>query len=164
MLVNLKDECFSSIKLPNPGWEQSYVGIPFVDGGREGDALDCWGLIRAVYAHELGIELPSYSKSLFSASAAARRGDAAKSLHQKFSQHIIEDSEWYEVPEGSEQALDAILIRQLGVPIHAALVTNSHIGLMLHTEQGIDSVVQRYKTFQWSSRIVGFYRHGAIQV
>ena len=43
-------------------WTSRYVGIPFVDGGRGIDGLDCWGLFLLVYLEQFGIELPSYGE------------------------------------------------------------------------------------------------------
>lgn len=39
-----------------------YMGVPFVYGGRERETgLDCWGLVRCVFA-DCGVELPSYTR------------------------------------------------------------------------------------------------------
>lgn len=40
-------------------WPGRYVGLPYGDGPGE---LRCWGLVRAVYSRELGLELPAYGE------------------------------------------------------------------------------------------------------
>ena len=160
MLVNLKDECFSSIKLPSTGWSKSYVGIPFQDGGREGEALDCWGLLRTVYQHELGIDLPSYSDSMYDTSTGLTRG--ADILAAQLDDHR-RSSDWVEVPKGSEQLLDAVLLRIMGASIHVALVIDPARSTMLHTEKGVGSITQRYTSPQWVRRVTGFFRHRLLE-
>lgn len=52
-----------ALRLPAPaGWVTPYVGIPFLDGGRDRAGCDCWGLVRLVFAEVLGIELPTYGE------------------------------------------------------------------------------------------------------
>lgn len=41
-------------------WINEYVGIPYRWGGRDESGLDCYGLVKLVYANEYGIELPDW--------------------------------------------------------------------------------------------------------
>lgn len=41
-------------------WAEKYVGLPFVDGGRDWKGCDCWGLVKLILQTECGIEVPSY--------------------------------------------------------------------------------------------------------
>lgn len=42
-------------------WINEYVGVPYKPGGATREGYDCWGLVRAVYREQLGIELPDWS-------------------------------------------------------------------------------------------------------
>ena len=39
----------------------NFVGIPHADLGRDRAGCDCYGLLRLVYAEDLGIALPSFT-------------------------------------------------------------------------------------------------------
>lgn len=155
MIVNLKEQCIGKRPLPNPGWEASYIGIPFLDGGRQHDVLDCWGLLCSVYAHELGIELPTFATVSFDED---NKRESYRRLHACMSEDI-HANDWTEVAEGLEQPLDVLLLRMGGFPVHVAIVANADMKTMLHTEMGIDSMISRYTSPMWSSRVHNIYRH-----
>lgn len=41
-------------------WWEKYLDLPWKIGGRDRFGIDCWGLVRLVYAQECGIALPSW--------------------------------------------------------------------------------------------------------
>jgi cell wall-associated NlpC family hydrolase len=42
-------------------WADKYLGIPWKDGGRGRDGVDCWGFVRLVLWEEFGHAVPAYS-------------------------------------------------------------------------------------------------------
>lgn len=123
----------------------AYVGLPWKDRGRTSDGCDCWGLLRIVYAKELGIELPDYS------------GDYDTVADRTVVAGLIDDgiSDWVPVIPGTEQPLDAILIRQS--PWHIGVIVRR--GLMLHMPRNQTSCIEPYDTGRWSRRVEGIYRY-----
>lgn len=50
------------VSSPRPAklhWVHRYLALPYVPGGRSSAGVDCWGLLRLVYAVEFGIALPT---------------------------------------------------------------------------------------------------------
>ena len=44
-----------------PAWAGAYVGIPYVDHGRDRAGCDCWGLVRLIIAERTRFVLPSFA-------------------------------------------------------------------------------------------------------
>jgi cell wall-associated NlpC family hydrolase len=122
-----------------------YIGIPFVDHGRDESGCDCWGLVRLVYRNEYGIELsdlgPLYQNT-----------EDAAGMKQVF---LAALPQWRQVEK--PEIGDVVLLRIMGNPIHVGIVIDD--GKMLHVEQGLDSVVERFDSSMWLKRIEGFFRH-----
>lgn len=133
--------------MPVPFWAGHYIGLPFLDHGRDRFGLDCWGLVRLVMAEQFGIALPSHAK-------AYQRTTQV----EKISALVEREAEkWQPVSQGQETCGDVIVLRVRGRPMHVGLVLGD--GQMLHIEFGINSVIERYSGSRWVDRISGFYRY-----
>ncbi len=128
-------------------WWGRYVGVPFEDGGRGPDSYDCWGLVRAVYANELGIDLPSYGE--ISAREMARVARMMK---------VGADEERWR-PVERPRALDVVLMR------HPRASRVAHVGVMIdhdrlmHVEAATNVAIVPVSHFSIASRIAGFRRY-----
>lgn len=125
----------------------SFVGLPYLDRGRTRAGVDCYGLLRLVYAEQLGIELPSYADDYVTAA-----DDLAIAA-------LIADEldPWDEIGKGCEQEGDAVLMRS-GLHLR-------HVGVVagraraLHIESGDLSRIELYDFGPLAHRIAGFYRY-----
>ena len=129
-------------------WWLKWVGLPFEDGGRGPHSYDCWGLLRAVYAERLGVDLPSYGEiSARDLARIARAMEAGK------------DDGWQEC---GPAPLAAVLMRS-GRGGQRVV----HVGVMaderrlLHVEEAAAAAVVPITHFSVAGRIVGFRRLAA---
>lgn len=130
-----------------PEWCSKFVGLPYLPGGRTREGLDCWGLFALIWAEQFGRALPDYDGLSWRKGADAEEvARCARSYAERFRQ----------IDPGTEQCGDGILFRMRGVPLHLGMVVYS--GKMLHIEDGADACIETYTNFQWSKRIIGFYR------
>ena len=137
-----------ALRLPAPtGWSADYVGIPFVDGGRDRAGCDCWGLVTAIYREVLGIDLPSYGE--ISAHDVAR-----------VTRCIRDDSSvapWLPVA-GMARPFDVLVMR--GRPLHVGvMVDHRHV---LHIEDATASVIVATDNPQVRWRRLSLHRHEAM--
>ncbi|MDP3340486.1 C40 family peptidase [Frigidibacter sp.] len=127
-------------------WSGKYLGVPHRDLGRDRTGADCWGLLRLVYAAELGVELPSYAGAYHSAAEAAEIAaliDGAEDW-----------TEWQ--PVTAEQPFDAALFRRGSHRSHVGIIVRP--GLMLHMAE-TGARIEDYRLPRWSGRLTGLYRH-----
>lgn len=125
-----------------------FVGLPYRVGGRSRDGVDCWGLIRLVFA-DRGIELPVYDGDY-----VCKREAAAYAAQ-------IAGADWTEWRKVYDpEPLDMIAIRRAGYITHVGLVVRR--GLMLHADEHGPSRIESYDAPLWKSRIAGFYRHASL--
>jgi cell wall-associated NlpC family hydrolase len=127
-----------------------YVGIPFVDGGRDRTGCDCWGLVRIVFADN-GIDLPSYGEIAASEMLAIAREIGG----------AISGDPWRRVDGDPRRAMDVAVMRRAGEASRVAI----HVGVMLdarrllHIELSKDSHIVPLTHHSVAARVIGFYRH-----
>lgn len=143
-------------------WAERYVGVPFLDGGRTLDGCDCWGLVRIVLAERAGIEVPSYD-----AISALDLIRVARQVGRS-----LDVAPWRtRVAVGDERVLDVAVLRvhrsvERGsgtdprMPAHVGVIVGP--GLVLHAQDGVNSVVQPIADQAIWRRIIGIFRHDAL--
>jgi cell wall-associated NlpC family hydrolase len=130
---------------------RGYVGIPFVDGGRDMAGCDCWGLVRLVHFREAGIELPSYGEiaaaDLLATARAMRDGAISEP--------------WTKVTGAARRAMDVVLMRRLGdsgrAPVHVGIMVDAR--RMLHIVRAADSHTVPLDHPTVKPRVLDFFRH-----
>lgn len=135
-------------------WASDYVGLPFKDGGRDRNGVDCWGLVRLVYAERLSINLPDFPE--------IRANDWRKVA--RAIADAVDTDEWLPVINGAEKDYDVVVMRGHSDGARA-LSIRSHVGIvapgacLLHVEDGTDVVVPKLNSVTVKDRIVGIYRY-----
>lgn len=126
-------------------WYTKYVGIPFVEKGRDENGCDCWGLVRLIYKNELGIDLPDYLDCY-----------ETTNDREKLSSVIKEQTEKNWVSDQEHKEFDVIILMMRGVPMHVGVVTKKNH--MIHCARGIGTVFENFKTARWKHKVMGFER------
>jgi cell wall-associated NlpC family hydrolase len=128
-----------------------YVGIPFLDRGRDRAGVDCWGLLRLVFGELAGVELPSYSEDYRTTADDAANADLIAGRA----------APWSEVDEQFVRPLDGVLMTRAGIECHVGLVVRR--GLVLHVGLGLTfSRIERYHAMRLRRRTSRFLRHEAL--
>lgn len=133
-------------------WAEKYMGARFKDAGEHGPGLHCWGLVRLVYAQELGIELPSYGEI-----AADELIRIARQIERSTA-----TASWREV--GRPQAFDVVLMTgpalpgmKLRQPFHVGVMIDEKRLLHIERQTGVTAPSLTHPAIR--QRIVGFQRH-----
>lgn len=141
-----------------PLWATAYVGLPFVDLGRDRDGVDCWGLVRLILAERAGVDVPSLATSYHSeADTDAVAGVIESERHT---------GDWLKIPAGEERAFD---VAEISMPVRTVAgwrFGSLHVGIvvspgwLIHVEHSTDAALTRYRTDQaMRRRVLGFWRH-----
>ena len=142
-----------------PAWIADYLAIPFVEGGRDRNGADCYGLVRLVLDEQFGLAIPAdpagaWTPGLDPAGreALATRIAAARAA-------------WREVPRGNVAPGDVLLLRVEGRPLHVGValdgVRPDGVGLFFHSELDVGPHCDDWNGARWTRRVLGFYRWGA---
>jgi cell wall-associated NlpC family hydrolase len=138
-------------------WADDYVGLPFVDGGRDRGGVDCWGLVRIVFTEQLGVQLPDFAdiRAMDWRQSARAIADA------------IGSAEWISVVPGTEQPFDVAVMRGHSDGRRPVSIVN-HVGIVapgravLHAEEGTDVVCVPMSSPTVCHRLAGVYRYHAL--
>lgn len=125
-----------------------YVGIPWLERGRDRAGIDCWGLMRLVYAERLGVDLPSFSAEY----TTVADGEAIRGLVNG------NMDPWREIAAGDERPGDGLLMAVAGRP-HIGVVAGN--GRVLHIERGAGAIIESYLGYRLKKWMRGVYRHAS---
>lgn len=122
-------------------WFVKYIGVPFLELGRDRKGWDCWGLVRTVYAEELGVLLPEWAahESSFD--------------NDRISVEVQEAHEYFTRLEQPEPMAIAWFSSK-NIYAHVGVVVDSQT--MLHCTVGKDTCVEPWKAR--SHLLKGFYK------
>lgn len=129
-------------------WSQ-YVGLPHRAHGRDRDGLDCWGLVRLVYAEQMGVDLPGYIDT------CPDLGERAEL--SAFVSDVRGGGMWQEVDE--IRPFDVLLFRVGPHTTHVAVAIGPN--QMLHVNGRSHSVIERIDAPMWRKRLDGVCRYQA---
>jgi len=137
---------------------EKFIGVPFLEGGRDFDGADCYGLSRLFKKDVFNIESPSFDADF--------NCEDVEQIHAIIEEHRA--SLWRKLSPGEHPKLgDDIYFYVGGIPSHIGI----YIGrkTFIHANDGIierrpdaigHSCAQEYDTPFWSmSKIEGIYRY-----
>jgi cell wall-associated NlpC family hydrolase len=127
-------------------WAGSYVGIPFLSGGRSRSGADCYGLIRLALMEQFNKTLPLLSGGYSDADNFAETEKIMKERRPALAGQQV----------GIPDTGDICVITFSGLPVHLGLYAGG--GFILHTLKATGSVLQRMSDPLLAGRIEGWYR------
>lgn len=125
-------------------WWNDYVGIPYVERGRDRAGVDCWGLVRMVHREVFGRELPSLA------------GEYADGADDGIADIVAREREgWARTDEATPG--DVVAFRILGHRWHVGVCTAP--GHFMHAREGHAVCIERLDAGAWRHRVEGIYRY-----
>lgn len=125
-------------------WSNKYIGIPFLDKGRDTHGIDCWGLVRLVYKQEYNIDLPNFSTEY--------EADDTERMRDLIAQY---KEGWEQIEAPTEGCI--VLFNIMGVESHIGVaISSTHF---LHARDGRDSAIEALDSTGWKKRITGYFKY-----
>jgi len=128
-------------------WFEKYVGLPFIDGGRDLTGVDCWGLVRLILRSEKNIDTPSYGE-ISAEDLMGIAGMVAQACRVE---------PWIEIHPKARSAFDVVVMRRAREPVHLGILAEQ--SRLLHIERKTDSVLIPIDHRSVEQRIIGYFRH-----
>lgn len=125
-------------------WYNDYVGIPFLQKGREKSGVDCWGLVRLVYKEEFDTDLPSFADDY--------EYDDTERIEQLTAQY---KEGWEET--STPKPGSVVLFKVLGHLSHIGIYIGGN--KFLHCLENHSSVIEDLNSINWNKRFAGFFNY-----
>jgi cell wall-associated NlpC family hydrolase len=122
-----------------------FIGIPFVNGGRDFNGCDCWGLVKLVYKEMYNIDLPDYKISCF----------AGREINDEIRKAM---KVWKNLKEPQEPCVVIMSISNNPCFINHCGVYIGN-GMFLHSILKQNSHLDRLDHPFWRNKIKGFYAY-----
>lgn len=133
-----------------PAWAARFIGIPWVDRGRDLRGLDCYGLVFVVFRDVFNIHLPRFDARY---ATTKDRVAVARLFYEETT-----GARWRRVLLTDAQPPDAL---------HMMLAGANHVGIVvapgrfLHVLPGRETCIERLASPVWMHRVESVYRHEA---
>jgi cell wall-associated NlpC family hydrolase len=106
-----------------------FLGLPYRELGRDRAGVDCWGLVRLVYADLLAIPLPSFD-TVWPHDPAAVGAEIGRNVPL-----------WMPVDAADARFLDVVVCERRGLPDHVGLAVPP--GRLFHVRAGVSASIVR---------------------
>lgn len=123
-----------------------FIGIPYLQHGRDYSGADCWGLVYLFYRDALRTPIPAYLAEM-----------QVRDFHQRDIAPLIRHEQAEHWQEAIEPAHGNCVLMRVGrLETHVGIWIDG--GRVLHTEGEAGSCIARADDMRIKSRIVGFFR------
>lgn len=128
---------------------RKYVGLPFVEGGRDFSGVDCYGVIVLIYREELGVDL--WDTSGYSLDNYSKENLMLSNYYKN----------WEPIDKEHLQEMDVLLfttdLELPDIPTHIALYVGEN--KMIHCTRKLDTHISKFKKGPLGTLFHSAYRY-----